>query len=188
MQPPNEPTEAEIAKYTPRYNFARELNFEDQWRGQWVEEDELPENAPVNFAYAVVMRENRGYVTRNIGDEPWQTVETAVEIEDDSEAMIKEAVLQQTGASASHVFLNGFFECKATRHNTDFEIGTVRVRALYTVAAGKIDDVPEGSNYQRRRLPVNEFTRALKQRYPELVPYWRKAVDLYLVKEQQGEL
>ena len=113
-----EPTEAEIAKYTTRPRWTRELNFEDQWRARWVEEDELPENAPVNYAYAVVLRKDRGYVTRKSEDEAWRAVEVAMEVGDDPEAMARDAVFQQTGATVSSVFLTGFFEAKRSEEHT----------------------------------------------------------------------
>lgn len=183
-----EPTEAEIAKYTTRPNWTRELNFEDQWRARWVEEDELPEDAPVNYAYALVMRKGRGYVTRKSEDDSWRAVETAMEVRDDPEAMVREAVFQQTGATASHVFLTGFFEAKATKLNPNFEIGAVRIRALYAVAADTVEDVPGESEFKRRRLPINEFNETLKKQYPEMLPHFRKAVNDYLIKETNGEL
>lgn len=183
-----EPTEADIAKYTTRRSWTRELNFEDQWRARWVGDDELPEDAPVNYAYAVVLRKDKGYVTRNSDDDTWQAVETAMEVGDDPEAMIREAAYQQTGATTAHIFLIGFYEAKATKLNSDFEVGTVRVRALYAIAADEIENVPEESGYRRRRLPINEFQQALKLKYPEMLPHFREAVNVYMIKHTNGEL
>ena len=183
-----EPTEAEIAKYTPRHNWTRELNFGNQWRGVWAKEEELPEGAPVDYAYAVVMRDDKGYVTRRIGDDPWQAVEIEMEVGDEPEAIVRDAVFQQTGAKVSASKLMGFFECKSTKLNSDFEIGTIRVRPLYMVSASEVDDVPDESGYQRRRLPRNQFGEALRKRYPEIAEHMREAVDAYVVGHLRGEL
>ena len=183
-----EPTEHEIAKYTPRYDFTREINLEDQWRGKWVAGEELPERAPVNFAYAVVLWKDRGYVTRRVGEDNWRTVEVAMELGDDPEPIVTEAVFQQTGAKVSELFLNGWFDCKPTILNEDVSGDAIRVRPLYLAVAESVEDVPEGSGFQRRRLPVNEFAVAMRRRYPEVLEHIRMAIDQYVVKRAKGEL
>ena len=183
-----EPTEAEIAKYTPRYNFTRELNFGDHWRALWVEEDELPEGAPVTYAYALVMKGERGYVTRKGDTDQWRAVEIEMEQGDDPEAIVTAECLRQTGATVDKLILPGFFELKATRHNPDHEIGTIRVRALYVAVAKEVDDVPDDSPHRRRRMPINELSKTLKEQYNELDHIWRRALDVYLVRLAKGEL
>jgi len=53
-----------LAAYEPRWPGVVELNLQDQWRARWVDEQVLPPNAPVNYAYAMVVAGEKGYVLR----------------------------------------------------------------------------------------------------------------------------
>lgn len=174
------------AMYQPRPMAMTELNLSDDWRARWIDEQELPENAPVNYAYAVVMMGDKGYVTRARGGSVWGTVEGAVEGETPA-AFVHRAAKEQTGATIRTLELLGFFECRATSHNEQFPAGSITVRPMYLVVAKSIDDLPGDSAYEKRRLPMNEYLMALRGRYPELVEHLGQAAQRYAVMRAKGE-
>lgn len=173
--------------YIPPPGGALELNIGDQWRARWVDQQELPATAPVDYAYAVVCMENRGYVARRAGEGAWGTVEGDLRPGERPDAFVKRAAREQTGAVAGKVELIGFLECRATRHNTAYPTDAVTLRPLYLVVAKQMKDVPEESGFERRRLPMNEFLAALRTRYPELELYLSKAAERYAVMRAKGE-
>lgn len=172
--------------YEPKWPGVKEMNFADQWRARWNDERELPENAPVYHAYAMVMMGDKGYATREAGSPKWGMVEGLVG-EASVDAWLKAALAEQTGATAGKTELVGFFECKATMLNKDFKQGEVTVRPLYVVAAKSIDDAPADSRYERRRFPLNEYFVAMRARYPELLEHLTEAGQLYAVMRARGE-
>ncbi|MGH2633575.1 MAG: hypothetical protein ACRDG3_09215 [Tepidiformaceae bacterium] len=172
--------------YHPRPAFKTELNLSDQWRGQWVDEQELPEYAPVNYAYAFVMMGDKGYVTRREDDTYWDTLEGAVEAGESAEKFVRRAAIERMGATVGTIEMIGFFECRATSHNPDFEAGSITVRPLYLVVAKKVEDLPAGSGYARRRLPRNEYMKAMRDRYAEIKDYVGMVGSRYMVLEAQG--
>ena len=181
------PSFADIAAmYRPRPLAVKELNLSDDWRARWIDEQELPENAPVNYAYAVVMMGDKGYVTRGRGTSEWGTVEGTVKGEA-PEAFVKRAVKEQLGATVRSLELLGFLECRATSHNEEFPAGFTTVRTMYMVVAKSIDDLPAGSAYEKRRLPMNEYLMALRGRYPELADYFGQAGQRYAIMRAKGE-
>jgi hypothetical protein len=103
------------------------------------------------------------------------------------EAFVKSAAMERTGATAGKVELIGFFECKATRHNTEFGQGAITVRPFYLVVAKKVSDLPASSNYERRRMRMAEYLVALRARYPELEDYVGKCASRYAVLRARGE-
>lgn len=171
--------------YIPRPLGAKELNLSDDWRGRWIDEQELPANAPVQYAYALVWMGDKGYVTRQRGDAVWGSVEGSVSGEK-PDAFIKRAVKEQAGATIGQMEMIGFFECRATSHNPDFAKDTLSVRPLYLVVAKKVDDLPAGSAYEKRRLPLNEYMRAIRGRYPELADPISDAGQRYAVIRAKG--
>jgi len=174
--------------YRPRPAFKKELNLNDQWRGRWVDEQELPEYAPVNYAYAFVLMGGKGYVTRpKDGDSHWDTIEGAVEAGENAEKFVRRSAMERMGATVGTLEMIGFFECRATSHNPDYAVGSITVRPLYLVVAKKIDDVPEGSGYARRRLPLNEYMKAMRDRYAEIPEYVGMAGSRYVVLEAKGQ-
>ena len=174
------------AMYQPRPMAMTELNLSDDWRARWVDEQELPENAPVNYAYAVVVMGDKGYVTRARGSSVWGTVEGAVEAETAVD-FVRRAVKEQTGGTMRTLELLGFLECRATSHNEQFRAGSIALRPMYLVVAKSIDDLPDASTYEKRRLPMNEFMMALRGRYPELVDHFGQAGQRYAIMRAKGE-
>lgn len=173
--------------YRPRPAFKKELNLNDQWRGRWVDEQELPEFAPVDYAYAFVMMGDKGYVTRREGDAHWDTIEGAPEEAETAETFVRRAARERMGAVAGTLEMIGFFECTATSHNPEFKAGSVTVRPVYLMVAKKVGDVPEGSGYQRRRLPRNEYMKAMRDRYAEIKEYVGMVASRYMVLEAAGQ-
>lgn len=179
-----------MPQYVPRAPAGVvELNIGDQWRAKWVDADELPKDAPVIFAYALVYRGDKGYMTRPRGsDETWRSVEGQLEPGETAEDFVRRASHEMTGATIDHVELVGFLECKATSFNKDFPVGSVTVRPLYVAVASEIDDVPEDSGFERRRMRLNEHSKALRARYPEIDEYIVKAMHRYSVLQVSGKV
>lgn len=177
----------EMAYREPRWAHLLELNIGDAWRARWIKDEELPADVPVNYAYGVVYLGDKGYVCRPEGQATWGTVEVAPGNGDVVDAL-KLAAKQQTGATVDKAVLAGFLFCKATSLNPDFEAGAPTTRPIYVLSAKKVDDIPEGSPYQRRRLPINEHVKALRERYPEIDDYMSEAAEKYLVLRARGEL
>jgi hypothetical protein len=165
----------------------RELNLGDQWRGRWLDASELPEHAPVVYAYAIVCAGDKGYVTRRKGESVWGALEGATGGLSSRE-FLKKAAMEQFGATVGRIELIGYLECHATSHNPDYKPGAMTVRPLYVVSAKKVSDIPDGSGYERRRLPMNEFSRAIRGRYREMDDYMEKALDRYMILHARGEM
>jgi len=176
-----------ISSYTPRYAGIKELNIGDAWRATWVAAHELPEGAPIIHGYVVVASESKGYVSRRAGTARWGVPEGAVVAGETPEAFAARAAKEQAGAMVGAAHLIGFFECRATSHNADFPVGTTTVRPIFLFTAQKLKDLGRDSNYERRRLPLNEFAKALRQSYPELNQSITMALDRYLVMQAKGE-
>lgn len=177
-----------LPAYRPRFVGRHDLNLGDQWRAHHVDEVELPEDAPVARFYALVAKGERGYVTRRKGDTAWHVVEAEYDATKPLADALADAVYAQTGGRVTGSFMSGFLECKATQHNRDFAEGLVTVRPLYFVAVDEVEDVPDESGFERRRLPMNEFANAMRQYYHELHPYLLRAIDRYLIRHAKGEI
>ncbi len=175
-----------IRAYEPRWPGVRELNFADQWRARWVDEQDLPAGAPVHVAYAVVLMDDKGYATREKGSAKWEMLEGEVGSAS-AEDFLKAALKERIGGSPARMDLVGFFECKPTRHNTAFKPDDVTVRPMYVVVAKKVDDLAANSKYERRRFPLNEYMVALRARYPELADAVGLAANRYGVLRAKGE-
>lgn len=172
--------------YIPNAIGVRELNLDNDWRGRWVNMDELPEHAPVDYAYAAVLMGDKGYVTRPRGQAVWGTVEGATGSEA-VQAFLKRALKEQMGATIARTEMLGFLECRATQHNPDVPKDTIRVRPVFLVVAKKVDDIGAESPYERRRLPMNEYLKAVRNRYPELAEQFGDAGQRYAVLRAKGE-
>ena len=170
--------------YEPRWPGVKELNLEDQWRARWVNEQELPEGAPVHYAYAAVFFGDKGYAARAIGANRWGMLEGLVGGLSADEYLKNSC--KAVGITIGEAELVGFFECKATSHNPEFEAGDLTVRPLYVISAKSVKDVPEGSAWERRRFPRNEYLAALRARYPELMDYLTLAFGRYAVMAAKG--
>jgi ADP-ribose pyrophosphatase YjhB (NUDIX family) len=188
MNYPNQPPDlGNLASfYQPMPVAARELNFNDEWRARWYAQSELPENAPVAHEYAVVFMRDKGYVTRSKGTTVWGSPE-GVRGDETPEAFVRRVIKEQLGATAATVELLGFFECLATSHNPLFPKDFITVRPFYLVVAKKIDDLPRDSEFEKRRLPINEFMPALRGRYPELAAQVQAAGQRYAVLRANGK-
>jgi ADP-ribose pyrophosphatase YjhB (NUDIX family) len=179
---------ADLARYKPRWAGTLELNIGDRWRAVWVDEQELPEHAPVFYAYAMVFKGDKGYVTRPAAShESWRTVEGDLEPGETIEQALERMAREQVGATLKRKSLVGFLECKATQHNRDFETGVVTVRPLYVLVAKTVDDLPAASGFERRRLPLNEHMAAIRKRYPELDQDMARGAQRYAVMVARGE-
>jgi ADP-ribose pyrophosphatase YjhB (NUDIX family) len=164
-----------------------ELNLADQWRARWIDEQVLPKGWPVIYAYSLVFMGDKGYVTRRSGDTVWDTVEGELAAGEKPKAFIKRAARERTGAIVGTIELIGFFECKATSHNTEYPKDAVTLRPLYVAVARQVKDIPVGSAHERRRLPLNEFMAAIRSRYPQLEPYFAKAMERFAIMRAKGQ-
>lgn len=178
----------DVSYREPRWAHLLELNINDAWRARWIKDEELPADLPVNFAYGVVYMGEKGYVCRHEDEKVWGTVQGTPAEGEDIDAFLRRAAMEQTGATVDKTVLVGFLYCKATSLNPDFEAGAPVTRPIYVVTASAVDDIPEGSPYQRRRLPINEHIKALRERYPEIDDYLSEAAEKYLVLRAKGEL
>ena len=165
-----------------------ELNLGDEWRGIYVEGDELPEAVPALYGYTLVVRQDKGYVTRREDDERWGIVEAPFTEGETPEGWASRAAHEQTGAVVSRTFIVGYLDCKATRLNEEHPTGTRSIRPLMLAVAETMDDVPDESGFVRRRLPTNEYMTTVRLRYPELWKYLAKGLDAYLIMKARGEI
>lgn len=176
-----------IARYEPRWPGVKELNLADQWRARWVDEQALSEHAPVNYVYSLMLMGDKGYVTREKGESKWGMLEGDTgDVAPD--AFLAAASKDRFGVTPARIELIGFFECKATRHNSAYSAGELTVRPLYLIAAKKVEDLPDSSTYERRRFPLNEYMVALRARYPELLDYLGLAASRYAILRAKGEV
>ncbi len=172
--------------FEPKWVGVRELNIGDAWRAMWVDGEPIPAGAPILHGYVVVVSDGKGYVTRRTGQSTWGTAEGAAQAGEAPEAFAKRLARQQTGASTGTLELIGYFECKATSHNPDFPAGTATVRPVYLFVATKMQEIGKESGFERRRLPINEYVRALRAGYPELQDSLTDAVDRYMVQHPRA--
>lgn len=169
-----------IAAYEPKWPGVKELNIEDQWRARWVDEQVLPDGAPVHTLYSLLVMGDKGYALREAGGNIWGMIEGRVG-DVAPEAFVKSAAKERAGATLAATALIGFYECRATRHNKDFEQGSTTVRPFYVVVAKSVTDVPPNSGFERRRFPLNEYAVAMRARYPELIDHLPAAFNWYAV-------
>jgi hypothetical protein len=175
---------SELEAYEPRWPGVVELNLQDQWRARWVDEQVLPPNAPVNYAFGMVVAGEKGYVIRRPGEPAWGMVEGETG-DEGAQAFVEGQVRARMGIEPGLVDLIGFFECKATRHNREYKQGSLTIRPFYLVVAKEVGTTPSG--WERRRLPLNEFMVALRARYPELDEYLGKAAFRYALLRKEGK-
>ncbi|MFQ5380034.1 MAG: hypothetical protein ACE5EF_00215 [Dehalococcoidia bacterium] len=166
----------------------RELNLGDLWRARWVEEEPLPRGVRIEYAYATVLLDGKGYLCRPRGSEQWDAVEGRPEEGVRGETWIRRACRDRIGAEAAKVELIGFLDCRATSHNPPFEPGAEAVIPFYTVPARRVAMNPRDAGFERRRLPLNEYGTALRRRYPQYIPYFSAMVERYVILQAQGEV
>ncbi len=183
------PSPADLARYAPRDPAGVvELNINDHWRAKWIADSELPEHAPVMTAYAMVFRGERAYVTREHGEDRWSIIEGDLGESESAEDFVVRAAFERTGAKVTKTELFGFFECKATSQNPQFPVGTITVQPFYIASASDVEDVPDESGYERRRLPLNEFNKLIRARYPQSDLYLQQGTQRYTVMLARGEV
>jgi len=171
----------------PEWAHIKELKLGDAWLARWIKDEELPADVPVGYAYGLVFLGDKGYVCRRESANGWGTVEgspNGVAIE----AYLKQAAKEQTGATIGRFELVGFLYCKATSHNPDYEAGGATTRPVYVLVASKVEDVPDASGFVRRRLPLNEYLMALRDRYPEIGKHMTEASEKYSIMRARGEV
>ena len=171
----------------PEWAHLKELSIGNAWLARWIKDEELPADVPVDYAYGLVFLGDKGYVSRPDSATVWGTVEGSTEGAE-VQSFLKQAAKEQTGATIGRQELVGFLYCKATSHNPDYKAGTARARPIYVLVATKMDDVPDGSPFVRRRLPLNEHLMALRERYPEIHRHMTEASEKYSILRARGEL
>jgi hypothetical protein len=169
---------ASAGVYEPRWPGVKELNLADQWRARWVNEQELPDHAPVHYVYALLVMGEKGYALRETGANRWGMLEGLVG-ELSAEQFLKKAAKDRAGITLDEWALVGFLECKPTRHNTEFSADETTVRPFYVAVAKDVKDAPADSGFERRRFPLNEYVVAMRARYPELLDYLPAAFNRY---------
>ncbi|MGE3077215.1 MAG: hypothetical protein AB7N24_19390 [Dehalococcoidia bacterium] len=174
-----------VMSYEPRWPGVKELNIEDQWRARWVDEQTLPAGAPVHFVYSLLVMGDKGYALRESGESVWGMLEGA-NGDVAPETFVKNAAKERAGATLAATELIGFYECKATRHNKDFEPGATTVRPFYVAVVKTISDVPPASGFERRRFPLNEYAVAMRAHYPELVDHLPAAFQWFAVHKAKS--
>jgi ADP-ribose pyrophosphatase YjhB (NUDIX family) len=177
----------DYASRIPVPKGARELNIGDQWRALYVNAEALPEGLPIIHAYAVVFAGDRGYVTREKGASNWAIVDAPVPHGASLNDAISAAVHEQTGVRVDRTEVTGYLDCKATQFNTDFGQGTRAARAFVIAIAADVEDMPEESGRERRRLRLNEFAANVRKQHAELERPLSDAIDRYMVLRARGE-
>ena len=165
-----------------------EIILAGNWRAIYVEEDSLPDDAPALYAYACVVRGDYGYVTERDEGAGWQVVEGEIGEDETAEEFVARAAYERTGAKISQTFLIGYLDCEATSYNERYENHFRALRPLYVAVASEVGPVPDGSDYHRRRLRMNEFQNELRKRYPTFHQHFMRGLGQYLVLERTGKL
>ncbi len=75
-----------------------------------------------------------------------------------------------------------------TSLNPDFEAGATTTRPIYVLVADSVEDVPDESGFERRRLPLNEHITLMRGRYAEIEKYIAEAANMYAVMRARGEV
>lgn len=174
--------------YSPPPPGVVELNLGDAWRARFVVEDTVPAGIPMDYGYALLVLDDRGYVVRPAGEATWGTLEAPAEPGEKAAAWAKRVVKEQANATVARADLLGYLECRATSHNPDFPPGATTVRPIYRVVAKAIKDSGPGAPFERRRLPLNEYAMALRTRYPELHHYLVPGLNDYIAMRARGEV
>ncbi|MGI8925075.1 MAG: hypothetical protein ACR2HN_00335 [Tepidiformaceae bacterium] len=143
---------------------------------------------PAVKAFAALYMDDKGYALRRRGEERWGIIEGAPEPGEKPLAFVRRVAREWAGAVPGKVVAIGYLDCRATTHNPNYPADSEGVIPLYIVAAKQVRDVPAASPYERRRLPMNEYLTALRNRYPELIEEMGKVVERYVIMRARGEL
>jgi ADP-ribose pyrophosphatase YjhB (NUDIX family) len=183
---------AQAAAAAKKFNISNapvELNIGDEWRGRWVDDEPLPAGVPVLHLYGVLLMDDRGYVVRERGSAShWATIEGPVGPGEKPETALKRMAKEQANAAPARMEMVGFLDCHATSHNGDYPRDSRSIRPIYLFAAKQVKDLGSAAAFERRRLPMNEYLVAIRNRYPEIDDYLPKAVERYMILRAKGEL
>ncbi len=171
-----------------RYAAVEELNFGDQWRARFMRAQKLPPGARATHVYALAFLGDRGYLGRQRDTETWSAIDGAVEAGETGPAAAKRLARDRMGLVAGKVIMVGFLEAIATRHNRNYKTGEAVYRPVYIVAGKSVKDIPASSNYERRRLPLNEYAVAVRRLHSEVDVGFSHAIDQYLLLRSKGEI
>ena len=179
---------ASMGSYEPRWPGVKELNLADQWRARWVNEQQLPDHAPVHYVYSLLLMGDKGYGVRerDIPGATWGMVE-GLAAGRSAEKFLKDELKAQAGATLGSAELVGFLECKPTRFNEEFKAGELTVRPIYVVAAKSVADNVGNAKFERRRFPLNEYAVAMRARYPEFLDQMTQAFSHYAVMQAKAQ-
>lgn len=182
----------QVAAAARKFNISHapvELNIGDEWRGRWEDEEPLPLGVPVLHLYGVLLMDDKGYVVRERGSSTaWCTIEGSLEEGEPPETALKRMAKEQANAAAARIEMVGFLDCRATSHNRQYPKDSRSIRPVYLFAAKQVKDLGPAAPFERRRLPMNEYMVAIRNRYPEIDDYLPKAVERYMILRAKGEL
>jgi hypothetical protein len=159
-----------------------------EWKARWVDDQPLPSDIPIQWAYSVVICDDKGYVCRKKGTTLWDTTEGEPNDGEKAETFLQRIAKERVSASSGKIELVGFLDCKATSHNTKTKVGGRTTIPFFLTASGKVQNAPRDSEYERRRLPLNEFMKVLRARYPQFEEYMGLIVDRYQIMKAKGEI
>lgn len=171
----------------PKHAGVIEINLGDEWRGVY-EEGEPPEGTPVLFAIGILVKKDKGLLVKKITADRWSILEGIPEKDESTDAFLKRIAEEHAGVSTNKILTLGHDNLKATRHNTEYELGTQAVRTFSLVIAETVGQIPEDSEYTRRRVPLSEYAVTVRQRYPEFTKHLGKALDQYVIMRAKDEI
>tara|TARA_Y100000588_G_scaffold270914_1_gene286578 strand:- start:2797 stop:3348 length:552 start_codon:yes stop_codon:yes gene_type:complete len=168
-----------------------EIILGNEWTAEYFDAEEAspPNDVPMIYGYACVVRGDYGYVTeRDQARDGWSVVEGNFLEGETAEEFVTRSALEQTGANISQTLLIGYLDCRATSANEHYEKHFRAIRPMYVGVAREVGPVPEGSDYHRRRLPMNQFQNELRKRYSLLSDHFAKGLSRYTILERTGKL
>ena len=171
----------------PVWAGVREMRLGDAWLARWVDESELPTAVPVSALYASVMMDGKGYLTRQKGTTTWQSIEAEAQPGESAELALKRVLKVRMAATPARIEVMGYLDCRATSFHPEVPAGSVSVQPIFLVVAKALSNMPSDSEWERRRLPLNEHIAAIRLRYPQFEGYFAKAVQRYAVMQARGE-
>jgi hypothetical protein len=170
-----------------KFSGVIEINLGDNWRGVYTE-GAPPKNVPVLYAIGILVRKEKGFLVRKTAEDFWNVLEGNPVKGEQTDTFLSRIAEEQAGIDIDRIITLGFDDLKATRHNTDYEIGTQAIRTFSLVIADTVGQIPEESGYTRRRLPLSEYAVAVRKRYPEFTKHLGKALDQYIIMRAKNEI
>ena len=170
-----------------KYSGVFEINLGNNWRGVYTE-GAPPKDVPVLYAIGILVKKEKGFLVKKTVEDFWNVLEGNPEKGEQSDTFLSRIAKKQAGIAIDRILTLGFDDLKATRHNTDYEIGTQAIRTFSLVIADTVGQIPEESDYTRRRLPLSEYAVAVRKRYPEFTKHLGKALDQYMIMRAKDEI